>query len=170
MPIPDLLAGQQPIPGCSPADVLAAAAIVRDYCGWHIAPTVTEEVTVDGPGGTALLLPTLHLTEVVSVVEDGTTVDPTGYGWSEAGIVDGRWWTTKRRGLVVTITHGYQLCPLPVRAVVGRLAAGAAGPRDLSVQVGQVKVQRDAATETGRGGIDDYCAAILARYCIPPRP
>lgn len=169
MSTPDLLTGIAPITGIDPADVLTAAEIVREYCGWHIAPSITEQVTVDGPGRTALLLPTLHLTGIDLITEDGIDLDPSVYQWSESGIVDGRWWTWRRRGLAITMTHGYPVCPLPVRAVVARMAAGAAGPRDSAVQIGQVRVQRDANTERARGGIDDYGAAILARYCLPPR-
>jgi hypothetical protein len=55
----------------------ATVAEVRAFCGWHIAPEVTETLTLDGPGGYVLVLPTLHLVDLVSVTNDGTAItDP----------------------------------------------------------------------------------------------
>jgi hypothetical protein len=62
----------------------ATVAEVRAFCGWHIAPEVTETLTLDGPGGYVLVLPTLHLVDLVSVTNDGTAVtDPASTGTSE---------------------------------------------------------------------------------------
>ena len=40
----------------------AAQAAVRAYCGWHIAPSLSETLVLDGTGARAFILPTLHLT------------------------------------------------------------------------------------------------------------
>lgn len=90
------------------AAVLIAA---RRYCGWHVSPVRTaDELTLDGPGGAVLDLPTRRLTELTTVVEDGTELDVTKLNWSENGSVrkrSGRCWTGWYRAVVVTITHGY---------------------------------------------------------------
>lgn len=101
----------------------AACAAVRAYCGWHIAPSVAEEVTIDGSGGSVEFLPTLHLTALTSITSDGSTVpDPE---WSEAGMVrkGSGCWTRKYRGVVAEITHGYDECPPEVFKVVAEMVA-----------------------------------------------
>lgn len=157
--LPDLFEGVDPV----------AQSVIRGYCGWHIAPAVTETVTVDGSGGTIQSLPTLHLT-ALTITNDGRPVaDPE---WSEVGVVRGNW-TSKFRGVEATMTHGYEECPAEVRAVAARLVAAekmaAAGGG--SVRVGQVQVTAaKAATSRLDTTGDSYCDAILDRYKLPPRP
>lgn len=82
---------------------------IREYCGWHIGPEVEETVTIDGPGGCLLMLPTQRLVDLSSLTSDGTTVtDPE---WSQSGMVRGRRWSSKFRGITVTMTHGYRDWP-----------------------------------------------------------
>jgi hypothetical protein len=64
-----------------------AGEIIRGYCQWHIAPsiTVTDKVPIQ-PDGT-IMLPTLYLTGVASVVIDGITLDPNTYWPQKAGYI-----------------------------------------------------------------------------------
>jgi hypothetical protein len=97
---------------------------VRDYCGWHIAGSVTETVTVDGSGAKTLDLPTLRLTAVLSVTEDGETVDLDDVEWATSGYLQrATAWTTKLRGVAVQITHGYTEMPLSLAELVMTAAA-----------------------------------------------
>lgn len=48
---------------------------VRSFCGWHITPVKPETVTLDGTGYDWLILPTLKIVELVSVKEDGESID-----------------------------------------------------------------------------------------------
>lgn len=102
------------------ADAWAAAnAAVRAYCGWHVAPVITETVTLDGSGTNLMFLPTLRLVDLVSILNDGEAVsDP---GWSAAGIVRGAW-TDKFRGVVAEMEHGFEECPAEILAVLTELA------------------------------------------------
>jgi hypothetical protein len=140
----------------------AAQALVAAYCGWHIAPSKAETITLDGPGSATLLLPTLYVTQLTSVTSDGITVDPEDYDWSEAGIVELRCgvFSSRFRGVTVGLTHGYANMPADVLAVIAQLDAGGFGPQ--VAQVGQVRVQ----TAAGMVAAD----AILDRYRLPPRP
>lgn len=115
--------------------VAAAEGAVRSYCGWHVAPSTSETVVVDGSGGYTQHLPTLHLTNVTSVTEvdaDGVsqTVDLTDVQWSAAGYL---WrptsWTTRLRGVSAQITHGHELVPPEMQAVVLDLAEHLANTR-----------------------------------------
>ena len=144
----------------------AAAAAVRAYCGWHIAPSVTETVTVDGSGGDVQFLPTLHLTDLASISSDGTTVtDPE---WSAAGMVRGASWSRRFRSVEATMTHGYDLCPPEILGVLHEAAdRGLAG--SAASQVGQVSMGGVAGVPGAAAFIADR-AGILDRYRIPNRP
>lgn len=49
----------------------AAQAAIRRYCGWHVAPSVTRTIRLDGHGGDSLLLPSKHVTALSSLKLDG---------------------------------------------------------------------------------------------------
>ena len=120
---PRVVAAGVPTEGALPL-LEAVSDEVRDYCGWHIAPAVTETVTVDGSGGEVLALPTLHLTRLVSVTEDGAELAVAGIEWSQAGYLRklGGCWTSALRGVVAEIEHGYPETPPGLVALVCEVA------------------------------------------------
>lgn len=147
----------------------AACAAIRTYCGWHIAPVITEDITVDGSGGGIQLLPTLRLLDVAAVTNDGQSVaDPQ---WSESGVIRGAW-TARYRGVTATITHGYETCPAEVLAVAKSMsAAGAAAtPGVKGMTSGPYSVEFSEEAMAGSGVIAEAHAAILDRYKLPFRP
>lgn len=87
-----------------------AEGAIRTYCEWHISEqTVTAQV-VEEPVGHHIFLPTLHLTAVSAVVEDGTALTVgTGYRWKAHGELTrvGRCWSTEWEGVTWSGTHGY---------------------------------------------------------------
>lgn len=87
---------------------------IRDALGWSVTQETGVAATLDGPGHEDLLLPTLHLTAVTSVVEDGRTLAlPADYLWYARGKLTRMSggepipWTSKRQGVVAIFTHGY---------------------------------------------------------------
>lgn len=161
--------------GIAEDDWLAACSAVRAYCGWHVAPSVTETVTVDGSGSSVQLLPTLHLTALLSITNAGIPVfDPE---WSDMGAVRGCW-TAKYRGVEASIAHGYPQCPAEVLAVARAAAARIVSDRASQAaggavqQVGQVRyvLPRDGGTTAAGWDGPSYEAGILDRYRIPARP
>ena len=110
--------------------LLQAEAAVRDYCGWHIAPSRTETVTFAAPVGRRLMLPSLYVTAVTSLEVDGIAqVLDTDYrvhrnGWIDRLPLDG-WWSADL--IEVTFTHGYTDPPAAVTAAVQELAQNAIG-------------------------------------------
>jgi len=160
-----------------------AEAEVRAYCGWHIAPVrEDDELTLDGPGSQTLVLPSLRVTDIASVTEDGLPVDESAYVWSQSGIIRrssstawpwGPVWTDVPRGLVVVLTHGYEEMPLDVLAVIERVAARAvevSGASQVLSQVGAVRyaVGVDGLREVGL--LSDADRQVLDRYRLPKRP
>ncbi|WP_156674060.1 hypothetical protein [Nocardia terpenica] len=104
----------------SPEPAVAVAnALVRDWCGWHIAPTVTETLVLNRPGTAVLMLPTLHLLDVHTVTENGHPVDLERVRWSGSGYLRRDTpWTDGEGGVGVGITHGWPDPPPVVAAVV----------------------------------------------------
>lgn len=95
--------------------VLAGASdLIVEYAGWHISPSITETLVVDGSGTIIQPLPTLRLTDVAAVVEGGLAVPAANYTWSDNGLLEkirfGSW-TGQRRGITATITHGWDTPP-----------------------------------------------------------
>jgi hypothetical protein len=155
--------------------LLQAEALVRSYCGWHIAPSRVDAVeTLRGYGAQPLLLASLNVTAVASVVDDGTTLAPTDdYTWQSNGVIlrAGFWGTGD---VVVTYTHGYDDPPPEVTAVVQAVAQ-----RAVSNPGSLVRVQKgpfaDTYSQTGFNqslpmALLDAEKSILDRYRIPPRP
>lgn len=63
----------------------AAGEVIRNFCQWHIFPSlpVTETVPIQ-PEGT-IMLPSLHVTAVDQVSIGGVEIDPNSYEWHQAG-------------------------------------------------------------------------------------
>ena len=159
-----------PVPAGFDADAWAAAcAAVRSYCRWHVAPSVTETVTVDGTDSAILLLPTLRLTDLTAVTNDGSTVaDPE---WAENGVVRGSW-TGRLRGVTATMTHGYDACPAEVLQIVKDMAAAAARQGQSGMVAGPFQAQygqTSAGAEGGAVGISGQQEQRLAHYRLPAR-
>ena len=157
-----------PAPAEVDADAWAAACdAVRAYCGWHVAPSVTETVTLDGSDSDVMILPTLHLTNLSTVMNDTVAVDSPE--WSQFGIVRGTCWTGKYRGVTLTMTHGYDLCPPEIVGVLHEAAdRGLEG--SAASQVGQVRMGGVDGVAGAVAFIIDKRSDILDRYKLPPRP
>lgn len=135
---------------------------VRDYCGWHIAPPRTETVRLDGPGGGLLHLPSLHVTDIVSITSDGQAV--TDYQWSQFGMVSASW-SSKLGGIGATFTHGFDKLPGVVVAVARSLALAPDLPARQET-VGPFSVMWGDTTST----LSAVQEAALAPYRIGHRP
>jgi hypothetical protein len=92
----------------------AVTSSIRKEAGWHIGPLVeAHSLTLDGPGGRKLHLPTLRLKNLISVTDVGVAVDLAGdsHDWSELGLVekrDGTFWTDRYRKIVAVMDHGFE--------------------------------------------------------------
>lgn len=132
----------------------AAHGAVRRFCGWHVAPVIAETLTLDGSGGTDILLPSLRVTQLVSVLSDGVDVTAR-VDTSSAGILrltSGKW--THRLGRVtVALSHGYELDEVPeVAAIIAGIAKR--GPNSGRVEASE------STNGSSRGGVVDRGAPI----------
>ena len=106
----------------------AAEQVIRSYCGWHIAPLITEELVLDGNGERRMLLPTGQLIDVESLVIDGVLVTDFGFsrdGWLElySGV-----FPRKASSVSVVIEHGYDYVPALEHIVSSMVARAAMSP------------------------------------------
>lgn len=148
----------------------AALAAARTYCGWHVTPVLANQsVTVDGPGGTLLMLPTLALTSLIAVTEDSVVLDMTGLEWSTRGIVrklDGRLWTGRLRGITATISHGIASAPDFEAVVLAAIDRGAlaSGSDTLARVIGPF--QYDSTASEPGAIFTNAERAVLDRYAL----
>jgi hypothetical protein len=107
----------------------AALAAAQQYCGWHVIPVLTDQtVTLDGPGTPLLTLPTLKLTELSEVDEDGEELNLADLNWSTRGLIrkrDGYWWTQMFGAITVVFSHGYATAPDFESAILSAIDRGA---------------------------------------------
>lgn len=139
------LEGQSGAP-FDPARVEAVAEALRLVVGWHIAPSVTETVTLDHDGAGILLLPSLYVTDVVAVrdVSGDTPRDLTGWRWSSAGMIDLRGGAPRGfRSVEVDFVHGYDKCPPALLTAItsgisGRVVQESLGSRSVTLSAEDV--------------------------------
>lgn len=140
---------------------------IRQYCGWHIAPSITQTVTNIEVGRAGIvMLPSLHVTDVALVAlqanagADLIPLDPTTYTWHQEGYVEpvnranfgavsGYWYEpspaflpiTSSGMATVTMTHGYASLPSDLKRVAYELAgwAQALGPDGAAGDIKEIK-------------------------------
>lgn len=148
-----------------------AVDAARDYCGWHLAPTVDQTLILDGPGGWFLPLPSMKVLSV-SVIEDGKPLQLDGdYVLSRQswGLIRTRGcWSCKPASIKVDLEHGYATLPRAVRAVALSLVDGAAAYG--SVQAGPFSIRAPESAQAGTAGLNDYQANALAPHRLPGLP
>ena len=171
-----------PVPDdVEPDDWYAACSEVRDRCGWHIAPLITETITATVDLGGGLILPTLALEDVLSITDpDGVALDVSDFGWTPWGSVRATYGSPSEYSLsvrlprstrryVLSVKHGFRSVPDSIlrllrsrakRASLAESGSGymTAGP--FAMQVG--------STAQG-GGYSEQEERILDRYTLPWR-
>lgn len=96
-----------------------ASQAIRDHCGWNISQETVIGKVLDCDGSRSLWLPTLLLTALGPVVENGVTLTVlSGYDWTEYGrVIRAGRWPNQARSVTVTYTHGYATVPNSVKGV-----------------------------------------------------
>lgn len=142
-----------------------AESVVRDYCGWHIAPVREDEThTIHDVPCDRIYLPTLRLVDVTAITLNGAPLDVDDFTWDASGWLEpnaGYWQWTRGGELVVTFTHGYEDVPPSVERAVQAIAQ-----RGVSNQ-GGIKRQQVGPFFTDYGLlVDDSEKAALAPYVL----
>lgn len=158
-----------------PAAILnQVSAAIRKYCGWHIWPSAQVTLRVDGRGSDHLWLPTLHITDVQEVKSSGHVISLDALDWSESGFIElrnGRW-STRPRGIEVSLTHGFMEAPPDLVALASQIALRAvSSPTGLKRQSeGSVSIEFATVDGTG-GGLSLFAheKETLSHYKLPKR-
>ncbi len=129
-------------PGLDSVVQRAEAAVVA-YCGWHIAPQVSETLVLDGSGTGLLQLPTKHVVAIDRVSLLGVDLEADLYDWSRVGLIQIRsprgMFPRRYQSVEVDLTHGHESTPPDLETVVlGMAVRAAASPMgETSIRVGE---------------------------------
>lgn len=112
--------------------LMAASNRFRGAVGHEVSLVENEQVTLDGNGREALLLPVWPTIAVSEVLLDGEElVEGTDYDWSEAGVLRRlgcQFWPARLRCIKVTYSHGWAEIPSDIsEAVIEQARAGYGG-------------------------------------------
>lgn len=135
----------------------AAHGAVRGHCGWHVAPIITETLTLDGSGGSALLLPSQRVWNIVRALNDGLDVTSRVKFSRRSGVLTlPGGWTSDVGSVEIEITHGYS--PDEVPEVVGLIAtlqerASAGSPAVAQQNIGPAGVRYVTTSDGGRASV-----------------
>lgn len=146
----------------------AAVSAIRGYCGWHIAPVVTETIKVDGSGGGLLFLPTRRLLSVTSVTNKGEAVADSDLTWSSRGTLRGKraWSMDGYDAVELTIQHGYEDFPPEVLAVARSMASAGWGSVGGKLTSGPHSIEMNAAAQAGAGSPSSAHERVLRRFRV----
>lgn len=115
----------------------AAVSTIRKYCGWHVSPNIREDIVLDGIGGTGIELPTLRLTNVLSIENDGKVIDLESVDISRDGVIELQHgsWSRRLGGIKLSIEHGFDEVH-ELTALANTIAARAAASPNGVIQEG----------------------------------
>lgn len=130
----------------------AANQAIRTECGWHVAPIITEELVLDGPGGTVLLVPSKRVRSIISATSDGVDVTADVKFSRRAGVLTlASGWSCDVGSIELTMLHGHTAEEVPdVAALIVTLTKRAATAGAIVQQsIGSASVR----LATGRDGL-----------------
>ena len=95
--------------------LLAASQAIRNYCGWHISPSVQCTAYPEG-GAIVAKLPAGYVSEIVRITEDGTVLSSGDYEWRRDGLIKRAFphrWSSKWDGIKAEYMAGYEAEAVP---------------------------------------------------------
>ena len=128
--------------------ISAASAAIRDYCGWHVAPSA--KCIAGCFGGSRLLhLPFRGVSSISKIEENGVELDPSTYSLDPRGLGEvyrtgGFYWCGLRwHRITVYAQAGYDLAAAPIlkQALIQLVSSSLAGPLGVKEEhAGQVGI------------------------------
>jgi len=112
----------------------AASQAIRNYCGWHISPSLECKAYPIG-GGKIIKLPASYVSGISSVIENGKELSSGQYEWRYDGLLRRacfKNWFGGWNGIEIAYTAGYDIDAVPdlaeaVKAITESVLAVAAG-------------------------------------------
>lgn len=133
----------------------AVSQVVRDFCGWHVAPVL--ECTYTGTGeGRFFKLPCMGVTTVDALDVNGNALTAGAYEWSDAGLIRLKCGSFPRawRAVTANFAAGYEVAGA-LGAVVVQMASNAlaAAPGVREEHAGQVGISYNQTASGVSGGV-----------------
>lgn len=146
----------------------AASRLIRNYCGWHIAPVITSTFRYRHDHLGNLWLPSLHIVSVDTLEADGYEIDlvtlPADFD------PDTGWTNIYAYRAVVTFSHGFEEVPEDLVDLTLQIAARALGSPlgYIREQAGPLGVTHSSVAPNVAGGsvLLPHEMAQLATYKI----
>lgn len=149
----------------------AASQAIRNYCGWHISPSLECVARPDG-GGKVIKLPAGYVSQIKSVLEDGEELSGNQYEWRRDGLMRRTQftaWSHKWDAIEVTYMAGYDINAVPdlkeaVRAITEGVLAVSAGVTTESAD--GVSISYSASASSIAAALTSSQKAALAAYKV----
>lgn len=149
------------------------SSVIRDACGWHIAPALEVRERTSGPGR-VIALRTLMIRDDPDVTEMGVQLGPGEFEWDPRGLIRRacfRQWPPTWGGVVVDYVSGLDASMAPgLVSVAAQVASNAlAAPAGVqSEQAGNVSISYNQTASGVSGGVRllDSDLSILRIYTI----
>ena len=138
----------------------AASQAIRNYCGWHICPSVKCTAYPEG-GAIVAKLPAGYVSEIVKITEDGSELSSGDYEWRRDGLLKRsfpRKWSGKWDSIEAEYMAGYEADAVPdlVEAVVS-ITVGV-----LSVSAGVISESADGVSISYSQSASSIAAGLTA--------
>ena len=151
--------------------LLAASQAIRNYCGWHICPSLDCKAYPVG-GEKLLKLPAGYVSAIKSVKEDGIDLRGGQYEWRHDGLIrrsQFKIWSHAWDAIEVEYTAGYPVEAVPdlaeaIRAITEGVLAVSAGVTSESAD--GVSISYSSSASSIAAALTSSQKAALAAYKV----
>lgn len=153
----------------TPGVVDAAVGGLRGDVGWHIAPEVTETITVNGSPDQTLILPTLKIAQITAIRDVTGTTPVAVTGWRMASRAGLLWreegWPCGFAAVEVDLVHGHADVPPELLPAVAWYCQQQLTDSSLSAeQLGAWSETYRNPASSLRSPVIEYPAAVIAKF------
>ena len=151
--------------------ILAASQAIRNYCGWHICPSVSCTAYPAG-GAVVAKLPAGYVSAITRIAEGGTTLTAEEYEWRKDGLIKRAYpyrWSDKWDGIEATYKAGYDIDAVPdlaetVCSIVAGVLAVTAGVTSESADGVSISYSKSASSIAA--GLTEQQRSALSAYKV----
>lgn len=153
------------------AALKAASQAIRNYCGWHICPSMACTANPEG-GAVVARLPAVYVSAISKITENGTVLTTDGYQWRKDGLVKRSFpyvWSDVWGGLEIEYTAGFSADAVPdlaeaVCAITAGVLAVAAGVTSESAD--GVSISYSSSASSIAAGLTSQQKSALIPYKV----
>ena len=153
------------------AALKAATQAIRNYCGWHISPTMSCTAEPNG-GSQVLRLPATYVSAISGITEEGQALSSSEYQWRKDGLIRKaslHRWSDNWGGISVSYTAGYPADAVPdlaeaVCAITAGVLAVSAGV--VSESADGVSISYSASASSIAAGLTSQQKSALMPYKV----